>query len=145
MDKTTIIILITAILVSLVLGAGLGIFYQMQKDATKIQAGEKNAAAIKDLSSDLVLSAVVYGEVSAINGKNITLSYNGKTMQVEIAADATIYSVPTTSGSSQTPITTLPKAKISDIKTGNILNITMKVLPDGSLIGKTVGIISSSK
>ena len=141
MDKATVIILITAVLVSLVLGAGLGIFYQMQKDAAKIQAGEKNAAAIKDLSSGMVPSIVAYGEVSAINGRNITLSFNGKTMQIEISKDAKIYSSTPNTGSTAT---TLPRAKINDIKAGDRLNITMKVLSDGQLQGQSVIILGSS-
>jgi len=138
MDKTTIIILITAILVSLVLGTGLGIFYQIQKDAPKIQAGEKMAATIKDLSSGMVPSIVAYGEVSAINERTITLVYNSKTIQIEVSKDAKIY---TNNGTGKG---TLPTAKFSDIKKGDRLNITMKVSPDGSLTSQMVVIVGSS-
>jgi len=140
MDKTTVIILITAVLVSLVLGAGLGIFYQMQKDSPKIQAGEKMSETIKNLSSGMVPSIVAYGEVSAINGKNITLGYSGKSMQIEISKTAKIYSaVPNT----ETKTTALPTVKFSDIKIGDRLNITMTVSQEGQLQGQSVIIIGS--
>ena len=105
---------------------------------------EKNATTIKDLSSGIVLSAVAYGQVSAIDGRKITLTYNGQNMQIEIAKNALIYYLPSGGGSVKLSAASVQKAKISDIKTGDLLNITINVSSDGVLIGNNVSIISSS-
>ena len=139
-----IILIVTAILVSLALGVGIGIFYQMQKTAPKLQAAEKNASTIKDLSSGIVLSAVAYGQVSAIDGRKITLTYNGQNMQIEIAKDALIYFLPSGGGNVKLSAADVQKAKMSDIKNGDILNVTITVSPEGVLIGKNVSIVSSA-
>ena len=145
MNKAIItLLIILAVLVSLALGAGLGIFYQMQKPAPQLVVAEKNATTIKDLSSGIVLSAVAYGQVSVIDGRKVTLTYNGQNMQIEIAKDALIYYLPSGGGSIKLSAANVQKAKISDIKTGDLLNVTITVSPDGVLIGNNVSIISSS-
>ncbi len=139
--------LIIAVIIGLalfVLGGGLGVFYQTQKDALKIQEAEKKSAAVKSLSSDLVPSIVAYGEVSAIDGRNVTLFYNGKSMQIEINKDATVYSFSPSSGDEKEPLSSQQQVKISDIKKGDRLNVTIKLLPDGSLEGQMVIILGSA-
>ncbi|HCC60353.1 MAG: hypothetical protein A2402_01645 [Candidatus Staskawiczbacteria bacterium RIFOXYC1_FULL_37_43] len=145
MSRTIAITLIAiTILISLALGTGIGIFYQMQKTAPQLVVAEKNAVAVKGLSSALVLSAVAYGQVSAIDGRKITLTYKGETMQIEIAKDALIYYLPTTGGSLKLTEANVQKAKISDIKKGDLLNITITVSSDGVLTGNNVSIVSSA-
>lgn len=117
------------------LGGGLGIFYQAQKVAPEL---EKSQTLIKSLSSRTVPSIVAYGQVMNIDGRNITLNNSGDSLTVKVNEDSVVYSFALSiSGDASLQ----RDAKFSDIKTGDYININVKVLPDGQLQGQTVMIL----
>ncbi|MGA2418024.1 MAG: hypothetical protein ABSF55_02200 [Candidatus Staskawiczbacteria bacterium] len=137
-----IIILIIIGLVIFVIGAGLGVFYQTKKDAIQIQQDEKISAEIQSLSSDIVTAVAAYGKVVAINGRDVTLSYSGKSLTINVGENVpvTSFSAPakgSTQGTSQ-------NLKFSDIKTGDNLSIALKIGQDGKLAAQTVLVLTSS-
>jgi Cu/Ag efflux protein CusF len=138
MDKKILIILL--IIVSLVLftaGLSLGIFYQKQKDAPKVDAAK---IILEKLSSKTVPSIAIYGKVTKIDGKNITLTFAGDTMTVNIKDGSNIYSFRGSGGTSGN-VPVQQDAKFEDIKVGDNLNATMKVLADGQLESQSVIIL----
>jgi len=145
MDKKTIILFFILGFLIFILGGGMGVFYQSQKclpencpSATKeTSALEKT---IKDLSSRTIYFIVAYGTVEDINGRKLTISNNGENLTVEIKENAEITSFirPVAGGNSSTPEAI---AKFEDIKKGDNLRISLKVLPDGKITGESVIII----
>ncbi|MDP3882990.1 MAG: hypothetical protein Q8Q48_02955 [Candidatus Staskawiczbacteria bacterium] len=135
MNKANILILILIGAVLFVIGGGLGIFYQTQKDAPYL----KKASTIDVLGSKVIPSVVAYGRVTKIEGRNISLTYMGDSLTVQVKDGAQVSSFVSSSGS-KTPVQT--KASFNDIKIGNDINISVKVLTDGQLQGESVFILS---
>ena len=137
----TILLIIIGGIAIFVLGGGLGVLYQIQKDVSqieKLQAMESvlkvtNSALkvkesmLKGLSSKVVTSMVAQGEVVKIEGENITVRNNGETLIVSIGNNSKIYSI-------AKKVALNPK----DIKVGDNLSITFKLLPEGQLDGQLI-------
>lgn len=141
-DNNNILVILIAIgLVIFLIGGGLGFFYQWQKNAPKIKEAGEFLEIKNTLSSELVPSMVAFGQVISISGRDITIaSNNGKTLSVNINKDAPIYSyISAAAPNEQTRI------DIDEIKKGNLLNITMKLNPDGSLSGQMVMVFSAGQ
>ncbi|OGZ73099.1 MAG: hypothetical protein A2998_03345 [Candidatus Staskawiczbacteria bacterium RIFCSPLOWO2_01_FULL_37_25b] len=129
-----ILIGIIPIIVALILGGAIGIFFQFQKDAPQVK---KSGEVIKSLSSKVVPSIVAFGRVSKIDGRNITLDYNGDNITINIGDDAKIYTSSNQGeGGGQEIIS------FENIKTGDNLSINLKVLPDGQLQGQSIIILN---
>lgn len=143
MDSKSIILLVVAILFVLIAGAGIVIFYQSQlavSPQSQVSSAQvdKMSAVIQLLSSKTIPSIVAYGQVTKINGKNITLTNSGDSLNVKIRDDAQIYSF---TQSATAPVQ--QKAAFQDIKTGVNINISLKLLPDATLEGVSVIILPS--
>ena len=133
MDKNNLIILIIAGLVLLILGGAAGFFYKTLQISPQL-------AVIKDLSSKTIPSIVAYGQVSKIEGRDITLSFNGDNIKVSVEANSPVYSF--VNDAKGKPIQ--KKVELKEIKIGDSLNITIKLLPDGQLRGQSVFIFLST-
>lgn len=135
MNKTTLIVsLIIAGVFLLLLGMGLGILYKTQQISPQLK---KTTAVINALSSKTVPSIVAYGEVTKIEGRDITLAYSGDSIKVNMEENSQVYSF--VNDSSGKPIQ--KKVELKEIKVGDNLNITLKVLPDSQLQGQSVFIL----
>lgn len=141
MNKVLVSLLIIGAVFIFVLGGGAGVLYQTQKDAPKLDNAEK---VIKILASKTVPSIMAYGQVTNIQGKNITLAYSGDSVTLKMRDDAKIYSF-VSQGLAKKSLNISEKEEItfSDIKKGDTLNITLKVLPDGGLEGMIAMVLSS--
>lgn len=141
-----VVLLIIAGIIIFVVGAGLGIFYKTRKDSPQL---EKSSATIKAVSSKLISSVLMYGQATKIDGRNITLSFGGDSAIVAVADNAQItkfvmQAVPSVANPKITAQTQVQqKIALKDIKVGDTLNISIKVLPDGQLQGQTVMILPS--
>ncbi len=135
----SLIVLIIVVLAVFVLGGGVGIFFQTQKDAPLLKKAEEMEAAVKKLSSKVIASTVAYGEVTKIEGRNITLKYGEETLTIKIKDNAPIYSF----AQNKEKIPVQQAAKFEDIKTADNLNIALKLLSDGSLESQSVIILPS--
>lgn len=140
MNKTTSIVLIIIFgLVSSLLGGGIGFLYKTflmssQQVSPEI---EKATTIIKNLTSKTVISSVAYGEVSKIEGRNVTLSFGGDNLKIKMMGDAPIYSF--SNDSAGKPVQ--KKVNLETVKIGDTLNIAIKVLPDGQIQGQSILII----
>lgn len=135
MSKQSLIILsIIIALVFLCLGGAAGILYQTQKEVS--QSGNP-AEIIKEITSKAITSVSAYGQVTNIQGRNIILSYAGDSITIKIGDDAKIYSFTQSSASTQ------QIAKFENIKNGDNLTVSSKLLSDGTLEGQTVLILSA--
>ena len=123
-------------LVLLVLGFGAGFFYKTFQVSPQL---EKSMALIKTLSSKTVLSTVAYGQVSEITGNDITLSYNGDNIKISMTENSPVYSF--VNDSSGNPVQ--KKVDFKQIKIGDSLNITIKLLPDGQIQSQSALILVS--
>jgi hypothetical protein len=150
MEKSQLtILLIVAGLVLFVIGGGIGIFYQKQITASQIKIAaaetlkaQKVESAVNFLSSKLVTYISATGQVVGVKGRDITLNSGGDTILVHIkdnapisapAYDSTMPSIAAAPGG--------PQIEIENIKTGDSLNVQIKVLPDGQLEGQAIMII----
>ena len=132
MDEKKIAVIVP-IIAALIMGGAIGIYFQFQKDAPKLNIARN---VIKSLSSKTVPSIVAFGKASKIEGRNITLDYNGDIITINISDDAQIYT--SSSGTEQTA------TSLENIKIGDNLSVNLKVLPDGQLQGQSVIILNSS-
>lgn len=137
MEKKNLITLVVVAVLALIVGGVLGMSMQAQKDAPQIQKAEKFESTIKSLSSKIVPSIMAYGQVSNINGRDLTIVYGTESLTINIKDDATIQSfVPPSNGSA--PIQ--QKVEINALKNGDSVNIGLELV-DGKLIGKSVVIL----
>jgi len=104
------------------------------------------------LSSKLIQSIASYGKVSKIEGRNVTLTFEGESLTIKVREEALIFSFTQTLGRSltgeaaplkkgDTVITTRQKVELKDIKLGDDLGINIKLLPDGQLEGQFITIV----
>jgi len=133
MNKIILIVLSVALLI---LAFGGGYVFKTIQASPQIKKAE---TVVKDLSSKTVLSAVVYGQVSKIEGRDITLSYNGDSIKINITDTTPIYSF----ANDFTGKSVQKKVDFKDIKIGNTLNITIKILPDGQMQSQSVLVLLS--
>jgi len=136
--KTSIILLVIGGLFFLILGGGLGIFYQSQKDVLQSPEGNSKLKAVQVLSSKVIPSITAYGQISNIDGRNITLTFGGDSLNVKINDDAIVY-LPSSESSPQ------QIAKFEDIKKGDNVSVNLRLLPDGQIEGQMVIILNSVK
>ena len=153
MSKTYIsIVSVILLVVVFVLGAWIGAFYQLQ-GASK-NATQTVSPIEKELSSKVISSINAYGQVTKIDGSNITLSPVGDSLAsdgltVSINSNAKIYSltIPTNGAANNKTSLTPTAASFSDIKTGNYLNIniTLNTSSANQLQGQMVYIYNYTK
>ena len=138
-DNNTLVFLIAGGLAIFLLGGGLGMFYQFQKDTVRNDQNDKILKTADTLSSELVPSMVAFGQVASVIGRDITIfSNDGKVLSVKINENAPIYSY--IAGSKEPNIQS--RVALNEIKKGNMVNITMKLMPDGSLTGQLILILA---
>ncbi len=136
MNKSLILIIAGAVVI-FVLGGGLGISYQAQKSGT---SGSSNSdAVVKTLSSKVVPSIIAYGEVTNIQGKNITLSYGSDSIIIPVNDDSQIFSFGQSADTKTPPVQ--KKVTFAEIKKGDSLNVNLKLLSDGTIQGTSVVIL----
>jgi len=150
MPKQILITIICAVLGAIVLlglGYSAGYFAVLtsEKGKTELQIEqlEKAADALKTLSSSKVISCfAVLGEVTKIDGRDITLKSTGDSLTIHIKEDAKVYSS-AKNGSFGTGATSSVQQQVEfkDIKKGDFLNIGVKLLPDGQLEGQVINIL----
>lgn len=137
--KKQILLLIIGALVIFVVAGVLGIYYQQQRMTSQIlvqqESAQKMQAVVKALSSNMVNSLSVYGQVTNINGQDLILTFAGDIIAVHIKDNAPISSFASASAGG---VASQPQVKFSDIKNGNSLTIELKVLPDGQLEGQSI-------
>ncbi|MDO8619408.1 MAG: hypothetical protein Q7R49_05715 [Candidatus Daviesbacteria bacterium] len=141
MNRSLIILSIIGALCIFAVGGGLGVFYQMQTQKNIPQVISKPQevnALIKALSSKVVTYMTTRGEVTKIDGKDITLSSGGDSIKI-----TTIENIPTfpyIGDGSQKPVQ--GKTGLKEIKVGDNLSIIIKILPDGQIQGQGIFIIN---
>ncbi len=138
-----IILIVSAIIAGLLLlalGASLGVSYQAQQasiSSPQLDQLEKTTAAVKFLSSKTVPSIVAYGQVTKIEDRDITLSYGGDSIKANIEENSLVYSFINDSQGKPAQ----KQVDFKEIKIGDNLNITLKLLPDGQLQGQSIFIL----
>jgi len=136
MSKALYLILsIIAFLVVLAAGAVLGMFIQVQKDAPQI---EKAAKIYNTLISDAIPSIVVFGKVSKIEGRTVTVSFNGDTAVVKLRDNAAVTSFPGYGQGDNTPKT----IDLSQVKEGQTVSINSKISAEGVLEAESLIVLS---
>lgn len=145
MENRNLIIIIIIAVIAVVVGIVLGMSLQSKMDAPKISNGQTYETAVKSLSSKVIPSIIAYGQVSKIEGRNITLSYNNEALTIAIAENANIYSFEAPASGSKTTQPTQKKVAFAEIKKGDSLNITVKLSADGKISGQSVIILMKGK
>jgi len=137
MEKTNLTVPILVGVVLFIVGAALGIFYQ-------VQIGSKSATEVKTvnaLASKVIPSIVAYGKVTAIDGQNVTVSFDGDTLMVPIVDNAQVFAFTNTTATSA-PVQ--QKSSFDKLKVGDNINISVKVLEGGKMQGESIFIMPSS-
>jgi hypothetical protein len=138
-----ITILIIAGVLLLLLGAGVGaLLSRASLQQTKVNA-------VNSLASRVISSIVAYGQVKNINGRNITLSNLGDDLTITVADSAQIYSfvTPSTTDKNKTATTAPVQQTVGfgNVKVGDNINMTIRLLPTGQLEGASVIILPATK
>lgn len=143
---SAIIIFVLILLASFFIGKNIGISYQLEKDATTVGENAKAALAISSLVLKTVPSIIAYGKVEKISGRNITVTYSGDTMTVPIEANASIYAIikDVLNKDSGSQTSEQKRVNFNEIRTGNNVNISLKISPNGDIVGETVIILASA-
>ena len=133
----TITLLIIGVIVILALGSLGGILFQTQKTAPQL---EKSGKLIEVMSSRIIPSVVAVGEITNISGRTITLKPHTNeekplTLSIEITKDAEL--------SSFVFSITGEEIEFKDIKVGDNVNVSLKILSDSSFQGTSVIVFPS--
>ncbi len=123
-------ILIIAIILLLAVGFLLGVLSQKYN---KVQVMKNEA--VNSLSSKTVSSITVYGKITNIEDRNITLSNLGDSLTVLMSPNARIYSFVGTSGQATTTQIVLP---FENIKVGDSVNIILNLSDIGQMQGDSL-------
>jgi len=121
MNKFILLIILTIVVL---FSFALGVFYEVKKT-------EKATEALKNLSLKSLVTTNVYGKVSDISARNITISNKGSNITFQVAQNAT-FNFQDTTGS-----------KFEDIKEGDVVSVILNILTDGSTEGTSVVIFSN--
>ena len=138
MERKFIISAIIGALFFFVLGGGLGVYYASEAGGVPGSKAAVKTQAVQTLSSKVIPSITAYGQVSKIDGKNITLNYGGDSLTIKLRDDAQIF-FPSTATTPQ------KMAKFEDIKVGQNVSMNIKLLPDGQIEGQLVIILQPAK
>jgi len=134
---TSIVLIVILIVAAFLLGGALGMYYQKGPGVGL----SSNSDLVKTLSSKVVPSMIAYGAVSKIDGRTLTLTYGTDSIVVPVAEGAQVFSfTQTTTGSTPTQ----KEANFSDIKVGNSINVSLKLLSNGNLQGTSVIILPTN-
>ena len=142
-SRNLIIILVVAGIVIFVLGGVAGVLFQNQKAngtagiGTPINTPGKLADNVK---SKVISSIVLYGKVESISGRTAKISNNGDTVSVVMSASAKFSLIDV---SKKTPVQ--KDAKFENIKVGDNLNISAKILDNNSFAGVSVVIFPAKQ
>jgi len=139
MENKNLMLLIAIAIIFLILGGSLGIFYQQIKTAADLK-NDSRILAIKELASSVVPSITAYGQVESIDGRDITLNFNGETMKIKIKDDAFVF-IPAMSANANGTASAQKTAEFKDIKVGDNVNVNLKVAEDGQIEGQMVIIL----
>ena len=137
------VLLVIGGLVILAIGVGVGIFYQSERP--EIKQAIKMGPTVKMLTSKAVQAIPVYGQIEKINGTNITISYAGDQITVGVKEGVQVFSsVAQKDPKTGNLITGAPQpVKFSDLKVGDGVSITLKILENGQVEGDSVFIFAS--
>jgi hypothetical protein len=144
MDRKNLTIIIVVAVIGVIIGLVLGISLS-QKGISNNSQSNKFESAVKALSSKVIPSIIAYGQVTKIENKNITLTYNKETLTIPLTQSTSIYSFVAPEAGSKATAPTQKKSSFSEIKVGDSLNITIKLLPDGTIEGQSVIILMKGK
>ncbi len=138
----------------LVLGAGFlgGTIYNSMNAPAVVVSPDSNGnpttpQVVKDLSSKVIPSIAAYGQVSKIDGKNLTLTYQGDSVVVLVRDDAKIFAFTTvapatgTNPKTPTPAPTSKPITFQEIKMNDNVTVNFKVTPLGVLEGSSVVVL----
>lgn len=138
--NTAIISAIVSGIVILFVGYYVGTLVSSPTVQKAVQKDTKLQTAIKALSSKLVLSSIVQGNVTKISKNILTLSDGTDSIDVLMKDDAPIYSLAST-GTATKPVTPA-KVNFLSLKIGDQLNINIQVSAAGDIQGISAIIIS---
>jgi cytoskeletal protein RodZ len=129
-------------------------FGGMQTPAPVVTPNQQTTAPIvKDLSSKVIPSIAAQGKITKIDGRNITLSYQGDSVVVAVNTDARVYAFtpPTTTTTTTTTANNKPQPKpvpptskqisFSDLKLNDNVSVNLRVSAAGSLQGFSVVVL----
>jgi len=132
-QKIKIGILITSGILIFFLGYGLGNILQVKVCDQKV-----TTEAVNILSSKIITSVTAYGRITKIDGTNVTLNSLGEDLIILIPDSARVYSFLTADGKQAS---TQQIVKFEDLKIGNSINVSLKLLPSGKFEAASVIIL----
>lgn len=139
--KISLIVII--ILISWSIGAGTGIFYEKQLLAPSLNKAEKVAS---DLRSKVIGSITAYGKITNISGRTLTImatADNKDILQITIKNDAPVFAIASQNDSAgKTTTNAQQKSEFKDLKTGDNVAVSIKLLANNQLEGQSVIIFS---
>lgn len=143
--KNVLISLVAGILI-LILGVWLGMLLGGKGTMTASQTSQvaAGAALTKALSSKVIPSIAAYGQVTKIDGSNLTISYQGDSVVVSVDSNSKIYSFakqPTTTTTKKTTAPTSQQIALKDVKVGDNVSVNIKVFPTGEMQGLSVVVL----
>ena len=135
-NKTFIIICVVVAVVFFIFGGGaVFCFYKLQSVKPQNPFGtpsqlSQSDQTIKELSSNVIVSTLADGQVSDINGQNVTLASGGASIPIPFTASTEVDAIDTSALASQD--NGQKQVDLSYIKVGDELSVNFNVLSDGS-------------
>ena len=145
--KNKVLIPIVAIIggiALLVIGCYAGILIQTQKVAPRAPRVEKALKVMEWANSKVISFIGAAGKVTNISGRILTVTSEEENLEIPIGERAEVISFifPSSEESEEGPTHEVKEFK--DIKVGDMVDISLIILPDGSFEGTSVIILSAS-
>jgi hypothetical protein len=146
-EKVIAVILIIfsgIILLSVGYFVGVGFTAEKQKNILNYEDQQRATKTIEVMSSKMIQSIVASGKVSNISDRTVVITDEEESMNIYIKEDTQISSfilVTVAKGGTSSTTSKQTKAEFSDIKIGDRVNATIKILPDNKIEAVSVIII----
>lgn len=122
--------------------AGVGL--ERGQTGFRLEKLEKTINVLNSLSSSKIIASIVaFGEVTKISDRTVTLTYGTENLPIRIKEDAKVFSfiLPAPNNKGEQVISDIPEqknAEFKDIKLGDNLNVSIKILLEGQVEGLSV-------
>ncbi|MFA5878173.1 MAG: hypothetical protein WC845_02280 [Candidatus Staskawiczbacteria bacterium] len=131
-SNNTYIIVIVSIVVLFGIGCLVGFSFEKSRTSASIEKLQTLSSVLNSLSSSqIIVSTIAYGRVKSISDSTIVLNRGEEDLSVAMIPDAQVYLLSNNGGD----LGSQKQSQLTDIKIGDDLNISVKILPDGQIQG----------
>ena len=139
--KTVLMIVVAVVIFIIGIFIGLGL---TKSPASQIPGITIGTPAKNPLSSSVIASVFAFGKLTSVSGKNITLASGPDSLTIATDQNTKIVSYQQVKGADGKTTVSPQNIALSDLKTGDYLNVNLKVLASGTLNAVSINRVAAT-